>query len=104
MKKDHLYLQIYAELRSSIDTGQYPPGAKLPSEHEISRQYGVTRDTVRRALEPLAREGLIRKQPGLGTFVCSDSDAVTFQINPAHLRNPILSELLFQLSKEPPSK
>ena len=100
MKKDHLYMQIYRDLKTGIDAGAYPPGAQLPSEHDLSRRYCVTRDTVRRALELLAHEGLIRKQPGRGSFVCSDSDAVTFQVDPVHLKNPILSDLLFQLSKQ----
>ena len=104
MKKDHLYMQIYRELRSAIEAGVHSPGARLPSEHELRRQYGVTRDTVRRALELLAHEGLIVKHPGRGSFVCSESDAVTFRIDPVHLKNPVLSDLLFQLSRTPPSK
>ena len=94
------YMEIYCDLKRGIAVGTFLPDGRLPSESTLCRQYGVTRDTVRHALELLVREGLIVKQPGRGSFVCSEKDRVLFAIDPEHLKNPILSELLQQLSKK----
>ncbi len=64
-----LYQQLQDILRDRILGKQIPTGGKLPSEHELCRQYGVTRPTVRQALEGLVREGLVRKHRGKGAFV-----------------------------------
>jgi GntR family transcriptional regulator len=61
--------RLYLLLRERIRAGAVAPGARLPSEPELAIQHGVSRVTVRRALEGLEREGLIRRQPGAGTFV-----------------------------------
>ena len=95
-----IYMQIYRQLKAAIADGTYPPGARLPSESQLCREYGVQRDTPRRALELLVREGLIVKHPGKGSFVCSEDDRITFSVDPEHLKNPILSELLQRLSKD----
>lgn len=65
-----LYQQIYDELKSAIDSGQYAPGDKIPSEAELSSKYAVSRITVRRAIEDLCAAGFLIKRRGLGTFVC----------------------------------
>ena len=93
-------MTIYRELRAAIANGTYAPGARLPSESELCREYSVQRDTVRHALELLVHEGLIVKHPGRGSFVCSEADKITFAVDPKHLKNPIISDLLINLSKE----
>ena len=50
----------------------YPAGARLPTEAELSARFAVNRHTVRRALEELSRGGLIRVEQGRGTFVAED--------------------------------
>jgi GntR family transcriptional regulator len=65
-----LHEQISSWLREEIGSGQLPPDAQLPSEHELCRQFGVSRVTVRRALQTLDADGLIYRRPGLGSFVC----------------------------------
>ena len=60
----HLWQDISAGLRDAISSGQYKPGATLPAEQELASQYGVSRDTVRRALNRLTQEGLLT--PGRG--------------------------------------
>lgn len=67
-----MYRQIYTELRGQIMDGQYPPGAKLPSEKELCEQYDISRITSRRVMEMLADEGLIVRQPGRGSFVAEE--------------------------------
>jgi GntR family transcriptional regulator len=65
-----LHEQISSGLREEIASGRLPPDAQLPSEHELGQQYGVSRVTVRRALQTLEADGLIYRRPGLGSFVC----------------------------------
>jgi GntR family transcriptional regulator len=60
------YHQIYLVLREQLREGFFKSG--LPSEMAFQQQFGVARVTVRRALEQLAAEGLISRQPGRGTL------------------------------------
>ena len=62
-----LYLQLVDWLRGEI-AGQ-KPGARVDSEPELARRFGVSRFTVSRAIEILVDEGLIRRRQGLGSFV-----------------------------------
>jgi GntR family transcriptional regulator len=64
-----LYHQIADDMRTRIRSGSWPAGSRLASETELTRTYGASRITVRQALEILAREGLLSRQPGRGTFV-----------------------------------
>ncbi len=64
-----LYQQLYEILRGKIRHGEWGPGAMIPPESELVRQYVVSRVTVRQALDALAREGLVSRQRGRGTFV-----------------------------------
>lgn len=64
-----LHHQISAVLRSSILSGRYGEGDYLPAEMALVEAYGVSRATIRRALETLADEGLIDRQAGKGTRV-----------------------------------
>jgi GntR family transcriptional regulator len=64
-----LYFQIQNDLASSITGGTFPPGSQLPSEDELVRRYGVSRTTVRKAVQELERLGLIEIRRGRGTFV-----------------------------------
>jgi GntR family transcriptional regulator len=66
------YRAIAEELRSRIDRGELAAGALLPSESELSAAYGVSRVTVRKALELLRDDGLIDARQGFGWFVATD--------------------------------
>jgi GntR family phosphonate transport system transcriptional regulator len=59
-------------LRQEIGGADYPPGARLPTEAELSARFSVNRHTVRRALEELSRGGLIKVEQGRGSFVAED--------------------------------
>jgi GntR family phosphonate transport system transcriptional regulator len=67
-----LWRQIAASLQSDIAAGTFQAGGRLPTEAELSSAFGVNRHTVRRALEELSREGLVRVEQGRGTFVAED--------------------------------
>lgn len=62
------YLEIREALRRRIVSRAYQPGEKLPNELELARQFRVSRMTLRRALNDLVNEGLLRRVPGVGTF------------------------------------
>jgi GntR family transcriptional regulator len=62
-----LYLQLLDWLREDISMRQ--PGARIDSEPQLARRFGVSRFTVTRAIEILARDGLLTRRRGLGTFV-----------------------------------
>lgn len=67
-----LWRQILGHLRTQIDSGALAAGARLPTEAELSHQFGVNRHTVRRALEELSRGGVVRVEQGRGSFVAED--------------------------------
>lgn len=66
-----LYVQIADELRTNIQTGVYAIGDRLPTEMTLSQHFGVNRHTLRRAIEMLRHEGLLRADQGRGTFVAA---------------------------------
>src|SRR5579863_2087142 len=63
--------QIADELREQIETGGLPPGALMPSEPEVARNYGVSRQTARSALQLLEQQGLVIVRPRRGRIVRS---------------------------------
>lgn len=64
-----LWEQVAADLRREIRSGELGPGARLPSEPELSEMYGVSRGTVRSAVRALRDEGLIVVRMGKGSYV-----------------------------------
>lgn len=64
-----LYLQLAAILRRAIESGELTTRQRVPSESYLMGQHGVSRGTVRHALNILREEGLIQTFPGRGTFV-----------------------------------
>ncbi len=63
------YIQIAEKLRGQIAGGEYPLGGRIPTENELAQALGVSRPTVRQALDLLAREGRLVRVKGSGTFV-----------------------------------
>lgn len=64
-----LYQQVMDDLKAKIEDGSYPAGRRIPSETELSEAYGVSRITVRHAVQELCEEGYLAKRQGKGTFV-----------------------------------
>ncbi len=66
-----LYLQIARTLIGEIEAGRYAVGELMPTEHELCKQFGASRFTVREATKRLVELGLISRQAGVGTRVLS---------------------------------
>ena len=64
-----LYHQLKELLTEKIESGEWAPGHRLPSEAELSTEFGVSRITVRQAMQLLENSGLVDRKRGLGTFV-----------------------------------
>jgi hypothetical protein len=69
---DLIWQQVANDLRAEIESGRLPPGAKLPSEPELSSVYGVAWVTIRSAIGSLKDEGLVTVTLGRGTYVATD--------------------------------
>ena len=87
--REPIYALIYTNLRNQIFNGQLSAGDLLPSENQLSSNYKVSRETVRRGLKALESEGLIYSRPKVGYFVSlpNYSDVtVSFTVNPTDCR------------------
>jgi GntR family transcriptional regulator len=65
-----LHFQLFTQLRDAIFRGDYPEHTHLPGELALGEEFGVSRITVRRALDELASRGLVQRVQGRGTMVC----------------------------------
>lgn len=68
-KSPVLYLQLQDSLREAIIDQKLVPNDAIPTERELAEQYGVSRITVRKAIDGLVYEGLLTRRQGAGTFV-----------------------------------
>jgi GntR family transcriptional regulator len=64
-----IHLEIREDVLGRIQSGEYKPGDRLPTEKELMLKFGTSKSPVRQALEILRVEGYIHRHPGRGTFV-----------------------------------
>jgi GntR family transcriptional regulator len=64
-----LHHQVFRDLKSALEAGEWRPGDRMPTERVLSERYGCSLITVRHALGELVREGRIERTRGRGTFV-----------------------------------
>lgn len=74
-----LYVQVAECLRKQITSGEFKPGDCLPTERQLSTEFGVSLITVRTACRTLVDEGLISRHSGKGTFVAQKPDLITYE-------------------------
>ena len=74
------YQMIYQDLLDKIKQRVIQPNTYLPSENELMKQYGASRDTVRKALNLLLQNGYIQKNKGKGSLVL-DMDRIAFPVS-----------------------
>ena len=67
--KPTLYKQIRLDIERRILTGEWPPGYRIPFEHQLMTRYGCSRMTVSKALSELTQADLIERRRRAGTFV-----------------------------------
>lgn len=82
-----LAAEIADRLAAAIREGRLGPGARLPTEAELSASAGVSRTVVREAVAALRAEGLVVTRQGSGAFVAADAETRPFRIDPAGLRS-----------------
>jgi GntR family transcriptional repressor for pyruvate dehydrogenase complex len=75
VKTESLRAKVYAKLKEQLTRGIWKEGEKLPSEHELCSLFGVSRVTVRAAIQQLEILGLVETKQGGGTFVKTSSPA-----------------------------
>jgi GntR family transcriptional regulator len=68
-RKGAIYQRIADDLLERIGAGEFPPGTKLPTEHQLMEQYGASSTTVRQAVKALATGGVVETRHGAGSFV-----------------------------------
>lgn len=78
------YQEIANKLRSQIQAGVYKAGEQLALEREMCEQYGVSRITIKKAVDQLVKDGLVVKRRGSGTFVKSLADEDVHDISMAN--------------------
>lgn len=75
-----IYHQLYAALRQQIKDGVFGHSGALPSEMSLCDTFGISRVSVRRALQMLEQEGLVTRRHGVGTFVASQDALGTVRV------------------------
>jgi DNA-binding FadR family transcriptional regulator len=70
-RKPHLAEHITRSLSDEIASGRLRPGDRLPTEHFLSQNFGVSRNVVREAIASLRAQGLIESRQGIGAFVAA---------------------------------
>ncbi|WP_219825909.1 GntR family transcriptional regulator [Nonomuraea typhae] len=61
--------QLHEILAERIETGEYPPGERMPSITALMNEFGLAVATTQKAVAKLREDGLIYTEPGLGSFV-----------------------------------
>src|SRR5258705_6488594 len=77
-----LHRRILSDISERIVSGDWPPGHRIPFEHELSAEYNCSRMTVNKALSQLAKAGLIERRRRSGSFVrLPQSQAAVLEIH-----------------------
>ncbi|WFE20939.1 winged helix-turn-helix domain-containing protein [Solwaraspora sp. WMMD937] len=71
------WVGLAAHIRKQIETGELPPGAKLPSTSQLCAEHDVSAIVVRNAMIALKAEGLVVGVPGVGVFVVDPDESTT---------------------------
>lgn len=74
-----VYRQIASLLEQEISSGKLAPGSRIPSESRLVQEYGVSRDTARKAIAVLRESDYIVTTPGKGSYVAEARQATSRQ-------------------------
>ena len=84
--------RLFEQLADEIKSGRLAPGARLPTEHALTRAARVSRTVVREAVAALRAEGLVITRQGVGAFVSAEPTRAPFRIEPERMQS--LSDIL----------
>src|SRR5256885_9749242 len=99
--RESLQIQIYQQIRLSIISGALRPGVRLPSTRDLTRQLGVSRNTIVYAFDRLVAEGYLEGRRGSGIYVAELQLTPAAQIVESHRQShrlPLSSARLTALS------
>lgn len=96
-RNDHLPGRIAAEIAREIHDAKLAPGDKLPTEHVLSKTFGVSRSVIREAIAQLRNEGVVETRQGVGAFVTDPRQRVSIRVERSKLNDPDNFRNLFQL-------
>src|SRR3954463_2847849 len=94
--------RLFEQLAGEIKSGRLAPGARLPTEQELTRAAKVSRTVVRGAVAALRAEGLVITRQGVGPFVSAEPQRAPFRIEPERMQSlhDILSVMELRLGVE----
>ncbi len=81
MKKYPAYKKVYDEIRRMIYDGVYKKDSLLPPEPELQKMFGVSRTTIRKAIEMLSLDGMLSVKQGFGTLVTNTNKKAAQNLN-----------------------
>lgn len=70
IKRQNVSELVFNQMQEMIVSGEWAPGSKISSENELASQMGVSRVTIRSAIQKLSSLGLVESRHGEGTYVC----------------------------------
>jgi len=79
--------RLFEQLADEIKSGRLAPGARLPTEHALTRAARVSRTVVREAVAALRAEGLVITRQGVGAFVSAEPTRAPFRIEPERMQS-----------------
>jgi len=89
------YYQLKAILDKRIQSGEFQPDDQFPTDENLCVEYGLSRGTVRRAIDMLVEEGRLRREQGRGTFVTAPG------LTPIFFRLSSFDEEMLQRGRTP---
>jgi len=98
LKRSFTTTRLESDIRGQILSGKLQPGDPLVSERHLAQLYGISAVSVRKALALLESEGYIEKVWGKGNFVRERTGDVSIAVLVPHLRNPITSDFLHEIT------
>lgn len=103
-EKKFLYQKVYSGIADKISDGTLGSGDKIPTDQELSQEYGVSAITVKKALSMLCENGVIRRVQGKGSFVSQiekpvvkTSKSMIIGVILEHVATPFGLDLLYNL-------
>ena len=96
-QSESLAARVADHLSREIRSGRIEPETKLPTEHDLSRDLGVSRNVVREALSQLRADGLVYVRQGAGTFALAPEDSKVIRLDPLLLGEASDLGQLFEL-------